>query len=81
MKSQTPSTKLKTNLKFQYPMTKTGFENAIASAFPVACFGVSERTTIKWINSLHFEDSLQLAVGSFNVEKTILNKRNTSNNK
>jgi len=42
-------------------------ENASASAFPVACCGVSERTTIKWINSLHFEDSLQLAAGSFNV--------------
>jgi hypothetical protein len=26
MKSQTPSTKLQTNLKFQYQMTKTGFE-------------------------------------------------------
>jgi hypothetical protein len=25
-KSQTPSTKLQTNLKFQYQMTKTGFE-------------------------------------------------------
>ena len=37
-----------------------------ASAFPVACCGVSERTTIKWIHSLHFEDSLQLAAGSFN---------------
>src|SRR5210317_2579727 len=39
-------------------------ENATASAFPVAtrlelvdksCCGVSERTTIKWINTLHFE--------------------------
>ena len=39
-------------------------ENAAASAFPVAtrlelvdksCCGVSERTTIKWINYLHFE--------------------------
>jgi hypothetical protein len=37
-----------------------------ASAFPVACCGVSERTTIKWIHSLHFEDSLQPAAGSFN---------------
>jgi hypothetical protein len=37
-----------------------------ASAFPVACYGVSERTAIKLINSLHFEDSLQLAAGSFN---------------
>jgi hypothetical protein len=37
-----------------------------ASAFPVACCGVSERTTIKWIHALHFEDSLQLAAGSFN---------------
>jgi hypothetical protein len=37
-----------------------------ASAFPVACCVVSERTTIKWIHSLHFEDSLQLAAGSFN---------------
>ena len=26
MKSQTPSTKLQTNLKFQYQMTKTGLE-------------------------------------------------------
>jgi hypothetical protein len=26
MKSQAPSTKLQTNLKFQYSMTKTGFE-------------------------------------------------------
>jgi hypothetical protein len=26
MKSQAPSTKLQTNLKFQYQMTKTGFE-------------------------------------------------------
>jgi len=26
MKSQTPSTKSQTNLKFQYQMTKTGFE-------------------------------------------------------
>ena len=26
MKSQTPSTKLQTNLKFQYSMTKTGLE-------------------------------------------------------
>jgi hypothetical protein len=26
MKSQTPSTKLQINLKFQYQMTKTGFE-------------------------------------------------------
>jgi hypothetical protein len=26
IKSQTPSTKLQTNLKFQYQMTKTGFE-------------------------------------------------------
>ncbi|PNV87348.1 MAG: hypothetical protein C0610_02000 [Desulfobacteraceae bacterium] len=52
-------------------------ENASASAIPVACrseaeiplqrgCGVSERTTIEWINSLHFEDSLQLAAGSFN---------------
>ena len=41
-------------------------ENASASAFPVACCGVSERTTIIWIHSLHFEDSLQLAAGSFN---------------
>jgi hypothetical protein len=46
---------------------KQGSENASASAFPVACCGVSERTTIKWINSLHFEDSLQLAAGSFNL--------------
>jgi len=29
MKSQTPSTKLQTNLKFQYQMTKTGFEFCI----------------------------------------------------
>jgi len=29
MKSQTPSTKLQTNLKFQYPMTETGFEFGI----------------------------------------------------
>jgi hypothetical protein len=43
-------------------------ENAPASAFPVACCGVSERTTIKWINTLHFEDSLQLAAGSFKYE-------------
>jgi hypothetical protein len=35
-----------------------------ASAFPVACCGVSERTTIKRIHSLHFEDSLQLAAGN-----------------
>jgi hypothetical protein len=27
MKSQTPSTKLQTNLKFQYQMTTTGFES------------------------------------------------------
>jgi hypothetical protein len=49
-------------------------ENAPASGFPVAtrlelvdksCCGVSERTTIKWIHSLHFEDSLQLTAGSF----------------
>jgi hypothetical protein len=26
MKSQIPSTKYQTNLKFQYPMTKTGLE-------------------------------------------------------
>ena len=44
-------------------------ENASASAFHVACCGVSERTTIKWINSLHFEDSLQLSAGSFNCCK------------
>jgi hypothetical protein len=43
---------------------KAGFNRA--SAFPVACCGVSERTAIKWIHSLHFEDSLQLAAGSFN---------------
>jgi hypothetical protein len=30
-------------------------ENAPASANPVACCGVSERITIKWIISLHFE--------------------------
>jgi hypothetical protein len=41
-----------------------------ASAFPVACCGVSERTTIKWTHSLHFEDSLQLAAGSFNPRRT-----------
>jgi hypothetical protein len=29
MKSQTPSTKLQTNLKFQYQMTKTGLEFGI----------------------------------------------------
>jgi hypothetical protein len=29
MKSQTPSAKLQTNLKFQYPMTKTGLEFGI----------------------------------------------------
>ena len=44
----------------------SSLENAPASAFPVACCGVSERTAIKWIHSLHFEDSLQLAAGSFN---------------
>ena len=35
--------------------------------FRLRGYGVSERTTIKWINSLHFEDSLQLAAGSFNL--------------
>jgi hypothetical protein len=49
------------------PFLLNGIENAPASAFPVACCGVSERTTIKWIHSLHFEDSLQLAAGSFNA--------------
>ena len=34
---------------------------------PPEADGVSERTTIKWIDSLHFEDSLQLAAGNFNV--------------
>ena len=29
MKSQTPSTKLQTNLKFQYQMTETGLEFGI----------------------------------------------------
>ena len=29
-------------------------ENALASAFPVACCGFSERTTIKWNNFLTF---------------------------
>jgi hypothetical protein len=43
------------------------FENATASAFPVACHGECERTTIKWNTSLHFEYSLQLAAGSFNL--------------
>jgi hypothetical protein len=33
MKSQTPSTKLQTNLKFQYPMTETGLEFGIFSHF------------------------------------------------
>jgi hypothetical protein len=32
MKSQTPSTKLQTNLKFQYQMTKTGLEFLITAA-------------------------------------------------
>jgi hypothetical protein len=34
---------------------KNDIENAPASANPVACCGVSERITIKWIISLHFE--------------------------
>jgi len=58
-------------LLLRYKLLLHGVENASASAFPVAtrlelvdksCCGVSERTTIKWINSLHFEDSLQLVV-------------------
>jgi hypothetical protein len=32
MKSQTPSTKLQTNLKFQYQMTKTGLEFSVTVA-------------------------------------------------
>jgi hypothetical protein len=32
----------------------TTFENAPASAFPAACCGVSERTTIKWDYFLTF---------------------------
>jgi hypothetical protein len=32
MKSQAPSTKLQTNLKFQYQMTKTGLEFSITPA-------------------------------------------------
>jgi hypothetical protein len=61
-----------------------GNENAPASAFPVACrseaeiplqrgCGVSERTTINGINTLHFEDSLSRlggTAGSFNLRVT-----------
>ena len=35
--------------------SKKACENAPASAFLVACCGVSERTTINGINTLHFE--------------------------
>jgi len=47
--------------------TSTGLKviNAIASVFPVACHGVSERI-LKKIFFLAFQDSLRLAAGSFN---------------
>jgi len=39
MKSQTPSTKLQTNLKFQYPMTRTCLE--LSSVKMMEKFGIS----------------------------------------
>jgi hypothetical protein len=39
MKSQTPSTKLQTNLKFQYQMTKTGLEFLVALKYLLPTYG------------------------------------------
>jgi len=47
------------------------YENAVASAFPVVCCGVSERTTIKWHKYLTFR---RFAAGSFNCRRETVEK-------
>jgi hypothetical protein len=42
IKSQTPSTKLQTNLKFQYPMTKTQKRFAISNFGHCGLFGICD---------------------------------------
>jgi hypothetical protein len=49
--------------------------NQLASAFPAACCGVSERNKIRYFP--YWEDSLQLAAGSFKQSRAMHPKQGT----
>ena len=62
MKSQTPSTKLQTNLKFQYSMTKTGLEFEISVIVICLLFVICD-----------LEFSVTLLLQLFNMSSMLIN--------